>query len=128
MTVKLDFRSSEGLKVIDSIVKKRIPQWKDGLKPHQREPIAEILDLMQVMYITGTGDGKSALFIVPILVHLEISQNTRKYPQFNVPIKKKPVGIVIAPTKGLANNIVKESAKFGIKAFAFTQQNISAAR
>ncbi|KAK7051283.1 hypothetical protein VNI00_004783 [Paramarasmius palmivorus] len=95
MTVKLDFRSSEGLKVIDSIVKKRIPQWKDGLKPHQREPIAEILDLMQVMYITGTGDGKSALFIVPILVHLEISQ----YPQFNVPIKKKPVGIVIAPTK-----------------------------
>ncbi|EEB90233.1 hypothetical protein MPER_11582 [Moniliophthora perniciosa FA553] len=80
------------------------------------------------MCITATGDGKSALFAVPILVHLEISQNPSKYPRFNVPIKKNPVGLVIVPTKGLGNNIVDELEGFGIKAFAFTAENIAEAR
>ncbi|THU94262.1 hypothetical protein K435DRAFT_602118, partial [Dendrothele bispora CBS 962.96] len=76
--------------------------------------------------ITATGDGKSALFAVPILVHTEISRNPDLYPTFSVNIRKKPVGIVITPTKGLANNIVHElQEQFGISAFAYTHENIS---
>ncbi|EEB88771.1 hypothetical protein MPER_13216 [Moniliophthora perniciosa FA553] len=122
------FRSVEGLKALDDIVKTRIPQWSNGLRQFQRESISTILDQVDLMCITATGDGKSALFAVPILVHLEIIRNPSKYPKFNILMKEKPVGLVVIPTKGLGNNIVDELKGFGIKAFAFTAENIAEAR
>ncbi|THU98200.1 hypothetical protein K435DRAFT_605301, partial [Dendrothele bispora CBS 962.96] len=93
----------QGQEALKLIVKKLIPQWSDGLRDFQAEYIPLILDLFT---ITATGNGKSALFAVPILVHTEISRNPDLYPSFSVNIRKKPAGIVITPTKGLANNIV----------------------
>ncbi|THU94637.1 hypothetical protein K435DRAFT_899542, partial [Dendrothele bispora CBS 962.96] len=76
--------------------------------------------------IAATGDGKSALFSVPILVHQEIAKNPDLYPKFQVPIRQEPIGIVVTPTKGLANNIVKElEYQFGIAAFAYTRENVA---
>ncbi|KAE9384328.1 hypothetical protein BT96DRAFT_968543 [Gymnopus androsaceus JB14] len=67
-----------------------------------------------------TGGGKSALFGIPILVHHEISGNPTLYPKFSVCIRERAVGIVITPTKGLANDIL------GIEGFAYTHKNITA--
>ncbi|THV04164.1 hypothetical protein K435DRAFT_817015 [Dendrothele bispora CBS 962.96] len=102
MSDAIKFQSDEGREVLKSIVKKLIPQWPNDL-----------------FAITATGDGKSALFAVPILVHLEISKNPDQYPKFKIPLCKKPVGIVVTPTKGLANNILS---------YAYTRENIAQAR
>ncbi|THU91468.1 hypothetical protein K435DRAFT_841004 [Dendrothele bispora CBS 962.96] len=120
------YQSNQGQEALKSIVKKLIPQWSNGLRDFQAESIPLILDNQDLFAITATGDGKSALFAVPILVHTEISRNPDLYPTFSVNIRKKPVGIVITPTKGLANNIVHElQEQFGISAFAYTHENIS---
>ncbi|KAJ8079049.1 hypothetical protein PM082_013336 [Marasmius tenuissimus] len=43
-------------------------------------------------------------------------------------IGRKPVGLVVTPTKGLANNIVMEMGYLGLSAFAYTHDNITKAR
>ncbi|KAE9387062.1 hypothetical protein BT96DRAFT_838226, partial [Gymnopus androsaceus JB14] len=96
----------EGVNIINSIVKKRVTKWRDGLRELQLICIPKILNLEDVFAIDATGGGKSALFGVPVLVHLEISQNADLYPSFNVPIHLHPIGVVVTPTKGLVNNIV----------------------
>ncbi|KAJ7669156.1 hypothetical protein B0H17DRAFT_906204, partial [Mycena rosella] len=53
---------------------------------------------------TATGDGKAAIFAVLMIIFLEVAGNPTAYPGFIS--HKKPVGIVIAPTKGLSGNIV----------------------
>ncbi|KAE9403798.1 hypothetical protein BT96DRAFT_1078834, partial [Gymnopus androsaceus JB14] len=76
--------------------------------------------------IEKTGGGKAALFGIPILVHHEISGNPTLYPKFLVCIWEKAVGIVIMPTKGLANDIVKQlQIQLGIKGFAYTHENLT---
>ncbi|KAJ7348670.1 hypothetical protein DFH08DRAFT_652373, partial [Mycena albidolilacea] len=54
---------------------------------------------------TATGDGKSALFAVPVF--REVWANRHLY--LDLPTRATPVGIVITPTKGLAPNIVRAS-------------------
>jgi hypothetical protein len=88
-------------------VKKKIPAWKDGLFPWQLDIVAWVLDGEDVLCVTATGDGKSALFTAPIIVLLEVAANPTAYPGFvNY---KKPVGLVISPTKGLSANMVSIS-------------------
>ncbi|THV01139.1 P-loop containing nucleoside triphosphate hydrolase protein [Dendrothele bispora CBS 962.96] len=129
MVPPVNFRSNEGRQALETIIKKRIPQWTSGLRDFQQDSIPIILDNQDLFAITATGNGKSALFAVPILVHLEISENMDLYPKFSSPIRKKPVGIVVTPTKGLANNIVDElNIQFGISGFAYTEENISQIR
>ncbi|KAE9401908.1 hypothetical protein BT96DRAFT_956416 [Gymnopus androsaceus JB14] len=73
-----------------------------------------------------TGDGKSALFIVPILAHLEISTHPAMYPAFLV--KSQPVVMVITPTKGLPTSLVHtiaEAEAFGISGFSYCHEHIS---
>jgi superfamily II DNA/RNA helicase len=106
MLAAIKFQSDEGREVLQLIVKKLVHQWPNGLLDFQLNTIPIILDNEDLFAITATGDGKSALFAVPILVHLEISKSPDLYPKFKIPIRKKPVGIVVTPTKGLANNIV----------------------
>ncbi|THU85432.1 hypothetical protein K435DRAFT_805880 [Dendrothele bispora CBS 962.96] len=44
------------------------------------------------------------LFIIPLIVHQELSQYPDQYP--SLPVKKNAVVMVITPTKGLANSII----------------------
>ncbi|KAJ6454839.1 P-loop containing nucleoside triphosphate hydrolase protein, partial [Mycena sanguinolenta] len=75
---------------------------------------------------TATGDGKSALFMVPIICHMVVSKAPQNFPKF-ARIRKKPVGVVITPTKGLARNIVDTLAKHGISALAYDRETIISA-
>ncbi|KAJ7602828.1 hypothetical protein FB45DRAFT_727105, partial [Roridomyces roridus] len=75
---------------------------------------------------TATGDGKSALFIVPILVHLEVSKRPNDFPDFPG-IRAHPVLVVITPTKGLASNIVEGLKKYDIAAIAYDRETVAAA-
>ncbi|ESK86668.1 hypothetical protein Moror_9684 [Moniliophthora roreri MCA 2997] len=125
MVLRINFQLPEGLKTLDTIVKKFIPQWNNGLKPFQCQSISKILDLDNLLCITATGDGKSALFAVSVPIHKEISQNRASFPKFGVNIKSKPVGLIITLIKSLVNNIVKELMSFGVQAFAYTQENIA---
>ncbi|THU95733.1 hypothetical protein K435DRAFT_665772 [Dendrothele bispora CBS 962.96] len=106
MPPPISFLSNEGLQTLKTIIRTNIPQWTEGLRPFQLQSIPLILENQDVFAITATGDGKSALFAVPILVHQELSKNPELYPQFSVSIRQDPIGIVVTPTKGLANNIV----------------------
>ncbi|KAJ7645363.1 hypothetical protein B0H17DRAFT_1216039 [Mycena rosella] len=65
--------------------------------------VAWILDGEDALCVTATGDSKSAIFSVPMIVPLEVARNPTAYRGYVSP--KKPVGIVIVPTKGLSTNI-----------------------
>ena len=94
-----------GLETINVIVKKIVPSWTNGLYPVQLELVSGILDGNDILCCTATGDGKSAAFAIPGLVLVEYNKNPDAYPP-GFPTRKRPIGIVITPTKGLANNIV----------------------
>ncbi|KAJ8090935.1 hypothetical protein PM082_024859 [Marasmius tenuissimus] len=128
MSASHPFRSPTGASTLSVIVQKLVPQWPTGLKPFQHESILKILDQQQLLCITATGDGKSALFAIPILVHLELGRLPSQYPSLNVITRNQPVGLVVTPTKGLANKIVRELEQFRIKGFAYTHENVSEAK
>ncbi|KAF8174177.1 P-loop containing nucleoside triphosphate hydrolase protein [Mycena galopus ATCC 62051] len=117
--------STEGAAALKLIVASEIPEWKNGLRDRQVEPISRILDGQDVILCTATGDGKSALFIVPILCHIAVSKSPEIFPKFRR-IRKKPVGVVITPTKGLARNIVETLARHKISALAYDRETIIA--
>jgi superfamily II DNA helicase RecQ len=94
-----------GLTTINTIVKKLVPKWTNGLHAVQLELVSAILDGQDVLCCTATGDGKSAAFSVPSLVLQEYNKHPEVYPA-GLPTRTRPVGVVITPTKGLADNIV----------------------
>ncbi|KAJ7602745.1 P-loop containing nucleoside triphosphate hydrolase protein [Mycena polygramma] len=120
------WQTTEGHALIRKIVKEKIPQWTGGLHDWQVIVVAWILDGEDVLCITATGDGKSAIFAVPIIILLELARNPTAYPRFAN--QKKPVGLVIAPTKGLSTNIVYELQALGVPALAFTSETLTEAR
>jgi len=101
-----------------------------------------ILDGENILCNTATGDGKSAVFGIPLVVLLEMALNPTLYP--DLPYHAKPIGIVVTPTKGLAANIVRvwtqrllehlplhqvlEVAALGIKALAYSSDTVTRAR
>ncbi|KAJ7116267.1 hypothetical protein C8R43DRAFT_902419, partial [Mycena crocata] len=105
MPRRLRWQDPDGLKTLNTIVKKVVPSWKDGLRSVQEELVAPILDGEDILCCTATGDGKSAAFSVPILTLNEYNANRHLYP--DLPTRLNPVGLVVTPTKGLANNIVR---------------------
>ncbi|KAJ7635589.1 P-loop containing nucleoside triphosphate hydrolase protein [Mycena polygramma] len=128
MVRNLRWQDPDGLKTLRTIVKTVIPQWKNGLRPMQEELVAPILDGEDILCCTATGDGKSGAFSVPILVLNEYNANRHLYPP-NLPTRSpRPVGMVVTPTKGLANNLVSELQKMGISAFAYSHDNLVEAR
>ncbi|KAF9033710.1 hypothetical protein BDZ89DRAFT_1130874 [Hymenopellis radicata] len=120
MPTNIAWNTPEGKAAVHDIVVKRIPTWTNGLHERQEGPILLILDKKEVLLCTATGDGKSALFTVPILCHQEVSRHPQDYPNFSV--RKLPVGLIITPTKGLAKNIVKSLAEH-----AYDRETISTA-
>jgi ATP-dependent helicase YprA (DUF1998 family) len=93
-----------GLETLNLVVSRCASQWPNGLYEYQVGPISCLLNREHVLFFTGTGSGKAALFIVPLLVHRELSRNPDHYPP--LPVKKNAVAMIITPTKGLANSIV----------------------
>jgi ATP-dependent helicase YprA (DUF1998 family) len=104
MASTLTWTSLNGIETLNRVVSRCIPQWSNGLHEHQAPPISRVLNKEHVLLFTGTGSGKSALFIVPLIVHRELSQHPNDYPPLRV--QENAVAIVITPTKGLANSIV----------------------
>lgn len=94
-----------GLETIKVIVKKVVPTWTNSLHAVQLELVSGILDGKDILCCTATGDGKSAAFAIPCLVFLKYNSHPETYP-CGLPTQMKPIGVVITPTKGLANNIV----------------------
>jgi replicative superfamily II helicase len=98
------WQDQAGQDAIQCIVKLRIPEWVDGLCNWQLDVVSRILNGEDVLVSTATGDGKSAIFAVPLIVLLELKSQSICYP--NLPCQELPMGIVITPMKGLASNIV----------------------
>jgi superfamily II DNA/RNA helicase len=98
---------TEGINTLKKIIERRVPQWPNGLRDFQLENIPRVLAGEKLLLFTATGDGKSSFFDVPLLVHMEVSENPDIYPPF--PVRKLPVAVVITPTKGLANSIVSDT-------------------
>ncbi|EDR05804.1 uncharacterized protein LACBIDRAFT_302572 [Laccaria bicolor S238N-H82] len=112
------WQDPQGLDTINNIVKKLIPDWTNGLHAIQLELVSALLDGKSVPCCTATGDGKSAAFSVPIL------KEHNKHPGaylVGLPTRNQPIGVVITPTKGLADNIVHElsSSRLNISAFSY---------
>ncbi|KAJ8091931.1 hypothetical protein PM082_024165 [Marasmius tenuissimus] len=83
MPPSTNWSDSTGLGAIKTVVAHRIPQWSQGLFDYQLETISRILDRESVILSAGTGGGKAALFIIPLLVHQELQSNPELYP--NIP-------------------------------------------
>lgn len=98
------WQTPDGLDAIDAIVKKRVGHWENGLRESQRDIVSKIMDEEDILWITATGDGKSAAFTIPILIHDEVHASPELYPSFQP--RERAVGLVVTPTKGLAANIV----------------------
>ena len=92
-----------GLETIRTIVRTIIPTWRDGLHPVQLELVSSILDGQDILCCTATGDGKSAAFAITGLILTKYNAHPDAYPA-GLPTRKRPIGVVITPTKGLANN------------------------
>ncbi|KAF8056278.1 P-loop containing nucleoside triphosphate hydrolase protein [Lyophyllum atratum] len=122
----LRWQSPIGRDTIQRIVKLKIPGWTEGLRDWQLDLISRILDGEDILVSTATGDGKSAIFAVPLVVLLELKRQPAYYP--NLLRRALPMGIVITPTKGLAGNIVFEISKFGVHAVAYTSEVLTEAR
>ncbi|KAF5339662.1 hypothetical protein D9758_015592 [Tetrapyrgos nigripes] len=89
------------------VVYRRILQWPSGLPDWQQDTIPLLLSRQNVFAIAATGDGKSTLYIVPILVHLELSKHQDLYP----PVID-PIAVAVIPTKALATSIVDTIAAY----------------
>ena len=72
--------------------------------PIQRQAIPIALSGRDLIGIAKTGSGKTAAFILPMLVHIADQPPIRK--------GDGPIGIVVAPTRELAHQIYIESKKF----------------
>ncbi|KIJ92170.1 hypothetical protein K443DRAFT_108621, partial [Laccaria amethystina LaAM-08-1] len=112
------WQDPEGLNTINTIVKKLVPNWTNGLHAVQLELVSAILDGKDSLCCTATGEGKSAAFSIPTLVLLEYNKHPNTYVA-GLPTRKRPIGVVVTPTKGLADNIVHELLKLNISGFSY---------
>ncbi|THU98576.1 hypothetical protein K435DRAFT_660544 [Dendrothele bispora CBS 962.96] len=104
MAFPLRWTDSLGADTLEQVVLRCITHCTNGLHGYQVEPLQLVLNQEDLIFISGTGCGKAALFIIPLIVHREILAHPELYPAF--PVKKNVVVVVITPTKGLANSIV----------------------
>ncbi|THU81188.1 P-loop containing nucleoside triphosphate hydrolase protein [Dendrothele bispora CBS 962.96] len=123
MSSTAKWTDTEGINTLKKIVSRRIPQWPNGLYDFQLENIPRVLDGDKLLVFTATGDGKSSLYDVPLLVHLELAANPELYPPF--PIRKNPIAVVVTPTKGLAESIIHEAKEFGLSGLSYCHERIT---
>ncbi|KAK0215283.1 hypothetical protein EDD85DRAFT_740146, partial [Armillaria nabsnona] len=100
------WKTPQDLEALKHVVACHILQWKDSLCDQQQEFIPYILNGDNLLVCTATGNRKSAYFTAPILAHIDIHDDPNLYAGFKA--KKRPVGVMIMPTIGLASNIACE--------------------
>ncbi|THU79447.1 hypothetical protein K435DRAFT_810712 [Dendrothele bispora CBS 962.96] len=123
-TPTLHWKDKTRLETIKLIVQ-QCTSFPNGLYSYQLPLIAKILDGEDVLCITATGDGKSALFAIPIVILREYNTNYHLYPQ-GLPTRAHPFGIMITPTKGLANTFVYQLKRdFGLSVLSYNHETIS---
>ncbi|KAF8139394.1 hypothetical protein K438DRAFT_1996004 [Mycena galopus ATCC 62051] len=84
MAFRYHWYDPQGVQTVTAIVKKRIPQWKDGLYTRQRKLIVRILDGEDIFCSMATGGDNSALFAVLIIVLAELALHPGLYPDLPV--------------------------------------------
>ena len=99
-------------------MKKLIPNWTNGLHAVQLELVSAILDGKDLLCCTATGDGKSAAFSILTLVLLEYNKHPDVYLA-GLRTRQRPIGVVVTPTKGLADNIVPYLPFFAVPLMNF---------
>ena len=104
--------------MINTIVRKFILNWTNGLHAIQLELVYAILDGKDLLCCTATGDGKSAPFSIPTLVLLEYNKHLDAYVA-GLPTRRRLIGVVVTLTKGLVDNIVRLFAIFCRSAHEF---------
>ncbi|KDQ19566.1 hypothetical protein BOTBODRAFT_102416, partial [Botryobasidium botryosum FD-172 SS1] len=121
--------SGQGLRKLKTILLIKVPKWPDGPYEWQLICVAQVLDGKDVLAITATGDGKSALFYLPILV----LQYMRDHPEEEYPplargraAPASPTSIVICPLIGLEDNLGMQA--YGVCAVAINSISLSKAR
>ncbi|THU92869.1 hypothetical protein K435DRAFT_671281 [Dendrothele bispora CBS 962.96] len=114
---------SLGADALKQVVSRCVPQWTNGLHNYQVEPLQLVLNQEDLIFVSGTGCGKVALFIIPLVVHREILAHPDLYPVF--PVKKNAVVVVITPKRGLANSIIHELEKFGLSGLSYCHETLS---
>jgi ATP-dependent RNA helicase DDX42 len=70
----------------------------------QRQAIPIALEGRDIIGIAKTGSGKTAAFILPMLIHIMDQEELVK--------GDGPIGLVLAPTRELALQIYQETRKF----------------
>ncbi|KAF4622465.1 hypothetical protein D9613_009317 [Agrocybe pediades] len=127
MPEKRRWQDIEGLETVQTIVRKCLPQWDTGLRPVQLELVSAILDGDDVLCCAATGDGKSCAFSVPPIILREYNEHPGLYVA-GLPTRKRPIAVVIKPTKGLAENLVHELSLLGVSAFSYYSEALTEAR
>ncbi|PPQ98765.1 hypothetical protein CVT26_014348 [Gymnopilus dilepis] len=127
MSAKPRWQDPDGLTTINTIVKKLVPSWTNGLHPVQLELVSAILDGEDVLCCTATGNGKSAAFAIPPIVLLEYNRSPGIYTA-GLPTRTKPIGVVITPTKGLADNIVHGLSEMNVSGLSYCKETLTEAR
>ncbi|KAJ6595093.1 hypothetical protein DFH09DRAFT_1305775 [Mycena vulgaris] len=109
MAPRYHWSDSQGHRTLTQIVKKEIPEWKDGLYAAQKDIIIRVLDGEDVFCCMATGGGKSAMFAVPIIVLREMARNPHLYPDLPVLELKK----LRVPAYAYCQETVTEARKAG---------------
>ncbi|KAF5345640.1 hypothetical protein D9758_015140 [Tetrapyrgos nigripes] len=123
MSLKPSWTDPSGKETLKLVVSRCIPQWTNGLHEYQVGPISMVLNKEHVLLFTGTGSGKAALFFVPLIVHQELNQYPDNYPP--LPAQSNAIAIVVTPTKGLANSIIYDIERFGLRGLSYCHETIT---
>jgi hypothetical protein len=67
MAPRLRWQDPVGLETINTIVKKVIPAWTNGLHQVQLDLVSMILDIQDILCCTATGFSRIAVAAVPTL-------------------------------------------------------------
>ncbi|KAJ8665914.1 hypothetical protein QAD02_007576, partial [Eretmocerus hayati] len=73
--------------------------------PIQAQAIPSALSGRDIIGIAKTGSGKTAAFIWPMLIHIRDQKDLRT--------NDGPIGLILAPTRELSQQIYQEARKFG---------------
>lgn len=81
--------------------------------PIQRASIPIALSQQDIIGIAETGSGKTLAYIIPLLNYILLTdENYIKYEHMEPRNLNKPLGLILAPTRELANQITSELTKF----------------
>lgn len=105
-TPTIDWNSPRGHDEIQKIVKKCLPQWTEGAKAWQLPIVARTLQGASSINVAATGDGKSALYFLPVLIKKHLEASSGPITPANQP--RPPVAVIVLPFDSIANSLVSQ--------------------